>query len=139
MTQTTSLSWLENKSYCGMVFQILSSLAPILLLIVRNIIYALLFWSLITLTKTTANRANVNLHFTDTTGKIESEMKEMREKLGFLTASVEKSTAEGQLLGTVIRKQMRPEMALSYIVIRLIMLSIRFEGGGYLGKALAGG
>ena len=122
-----------------MVFQILSSLAPILLLIVRNIVYALLFWSLITLTKTTANRANVNLHFTDTTGKIESEMKEMREKLGFLTASVEKSTAEGQLLGTVIRKQMRPEMALSYIVIRLIMLSIRFEGGGYLGKALAGG
>ena len=122
-----------------MVFQILSSLALILLLIVRNIIYALLFWSLITLTKTTANRANVNLHFADTTGKIESEIKEMREKFGFLTASVEKSTAEGQLLGTVIRKQMRPEMALSYIVIRLIMLSIRFEGGGYLGKALAGG
>ena len=81
----------------------------------------------------------MNLHFTDTTGKIESEMKEMREKLGFLTASVEKSTAKGQLLGTVIRKQMRPEMVLSYIVIRLIMLSIRFEGGGYLGKALAGG
>ena len=46
----------------------------------------------------------MNLHFTDTTGKIESEMKEMKEKLGFLTASVEKSTAEGQLMGTVIRK-----------------------------------
>ncbi|XP_027041662.1 uncharacterized protein LOC113669783, partial [Pocillopora damicornis] len=31
----------------------------------------------------------------DTIGKIEIEMKEMREKLGFLTASVEKGTAEG--------------------------------------------
>lgn len=53
----------------------------------------------------------------DTIGKIEIEMKEMREKLGFLTASVEKGTAERQLLGTV--KQIRPELALPHILIGL--------------------
>ena len=69
------------------------------------------------LSKTTSKRAYLNLHFTDTIGKIEIEMKEMREKLGVLTASVEKSAAEGQLLGTV--KQIRPELALPHILIGL--------------------
>lgn len=75
------------------------------------------FCSLTVLSKTTSKRAYLNLHFTDTIGKIEIEMKEMREKLGFLTASVEKSAAEGQLLGTV--KQIRPELALPHILIGL--------------------
>lgn len=36
----------------------------------------------------------------DTTGKIESEMKEVKDKLASLTAVVEKSTGAGQLLET---------------------------------------
>lgn len=36
----------------------------------------------------------------DTTGKIESEMKEVKDKLASLTAVVEKSTGAGQLLTT---------------------------------------
>lgn len=36
----------------------------------------------------------------DTTGKIESEIKEVKDQLASLTTSVEKSTESGQLLET---------------------------------------
>lgn len=36
----------------------------------------------------------------DTTGKIESEIKEVKDQLASLTTSVEKSTGAGQLLET---------------------------------------
>ena len=40
----------------------------------------------------------------DTTGKIESEIKEVKDQLASLTTSVEKSTGAGQLLETEKKK-----------------------------------
>ena len=53
----------------------------------------------------------------DTTGKIESEMKEVKDKLASLTAVVEKSTGTGQLLET-------KKNGLLYAFLKLIRLKL---------------
>lgn len=53
----------------------------------------------------------------DTTGKIESEMKEVKDKLASLTAVVEKSTGAGQLLET-------KKNGLLYAFLKLIGLKL---------------
>lgn len=45
-------------------------------------------------------KAALESNVKDTTGKIESEMKEVKDKLASLTTVVEKSTGAGQLLAT---------------------------------------